>query len=458
MQRRTRTPVLVAIPLTLALTLTACGGGDSSAEPTADGGGGTTTELSYWLWDSLQLPAYQACADAFTEANPGITVNITQYGWDDYWTTLTTNFVSGSAPDVFTNHVLRFPEYSAQGQILDIADRVEAHGIDLGQYQHGLADLWVGQDGERYGLPKDWDTIALFYNTALVEEAGYTEQDLWDLEWNPTDGGSYEALLAHLTIDENGVRGDEDGFDKDNVEVYGLGLATAGAGFGQTENSLYTLSNNGWYYLNENPWGTEYYYSDSRYTETIAWWRSLIEKGYMPTLEIATSSDGVMDPFGAGKYAIVTEGDWNANAYNDLTGVDVAFAPTPIGPSGERASMFNGLADSIWSGTSHPDEAWAWVSYLGSTECQDVVADHAVVFPAITASSEKAAAKFEEKGMDMSAFTVHVEDGTTYLPPITEHWSEVLAILEPTMDAIMSFQSEVDALESANAQVNALFE
>jgi multiple sugar transport system substrate-binding protein len=70
----------------LSLALTACGGGG----PESGGGGGgegeaidTSTasgEVSYWLWDANQLPAYQACADKFTAANPNVTVKITQYG------------------------------------------------------------------------------------------------------------------------------------------------------------------------------------------------------------------------------------------------------------------------------------------------------------------------------------------------------------------------------------------
>ncbi|SPL91410.1 N-Acetyl-D-glucosamine ABC transport system, permease protein 2 [[Actinomadura] parvosata subsp. kistnae] len=48
--------------------------------------------------DTAQQPQYQACADAFHKANPQYTVKITQYGWDDYWNTLTTAFVSGTAP------------------------------------------------------------------------------------------------------------------------------------------------------------------------------------------------------------------------------------------------------------------------------------------------------------------------------------------------------------------------
>ncbi len=79
--------------------------------------------------------------------------------------------------------------------------------------------------------------------------------------------------------------------------------------------------------------------------------------------------------------------------YTGYKGIDVGIAPpTPQGPpEGKRASMFNGLADSVWAGTKKKDAAIKWVEYLGSAACQDVVASKAVVFPAITTSSEKAA-------------------------------------------------------------------
>jgi multiple sugar transport system substrate-binding protein len=53
------------------------------------------TEINYWLWDTNQQPSYQACADAFEKKNPDIKVKITQTGWFDYWTSLSTAFVSG---------------------------------------------------------------------------------------------------------------------------------------------------------------------------------------------------------------------------------------------------------------------------------------------------------------------------------------------------------------------------
>ena len=41
--------------------------------------------------------------------------------------------------------------------------------LRLDHYQEGLADLWNGQDGKRYGLPKDFDTVAIFYNKKLAD-------------------------------------------------------------------------------------------------------------------------------------------------------------------------------------------------------------------------------------------------------------------------------------------------
>ena len=92
-------------------------------------------------------------------------------------------------------------------------------------YQPGLADLWSRKDGKQYGLPKDFDTVAIFYNTKMLEDAGVTPAQLQNLTWNPQDGGTYEKVIARLTVDKKGVRGDEPGLRQaKNVAVYGLGV------------------------------------------------------------------------------------------------------------------------------------------------------------------------------------------------------------------------------------------
>ncbi|PZG18532.1 ABC transporter substrate-binding protein [Nonomuraea aridisoli] len=432
------------------LLLSGCG-----ADP--EGGSGSAT-IDYWLWDAAQQPQYQQCADAFHKANPQYTVKITQYGWDDYWNTLTTAFVSGTAPDVFTSHLSRYPDLASQGQLLPITDLVTRDKVDLSAYQDGLADLWVTRDGQRYGLPKDFDTVAVIYNTDKLKEAGIKPEEMSELTWNPQDGGTYEKVIARLTVDRNGKRGDEPGFDKNHVATYGLGLNTSGAGFGQTEWSMYTMSN-GWQYADRNPWPSRFNYADPKFKETIKWLTSLIDKGYVPSMDIISSGVGQIDTYGAGKYAMVTEGSWNTKTYWALKGVKSALAPTPIGPTGKRASLFNGLADNISAGTDNPDAAWAWVKFLASPACQqDIVAKQAVIFPAIKSATVEAEKAFADTGIDVKPFTMHVKDGTTHLAPISDHWADITTIMTETMDSIFSFKSDINALDPANDKINALFQ
>ena len=63
-------------------------------------------------------------------------------------------------------------------------------------------------------------------------------------------------------------------------------------------------------------------------------------------------------------------------------GIETGLAPTPVGPSGKRSSMYNGLADSIWVGSKNKPAAAKWVEFLGSADCQNIVGEKAVVFPA----------------------------------------------------------------------------
>ena len=76
----------------LSLALTACGGGGAdSGGGGADAKGGAIDTSTATGDDQLlavgRQPAARlpACADEFHAKNPNITVKITQYGWDDYW-------------------------------------------------------------------------------------------------------------------------------------------------------------------------------------------------------------------------------------------------------------------------------------------------------------------------------------------------------------------------------------
>jgi len=137
-----------AVVSTLALAATAaCGGGGGQQS--------TNGVIQYWLWDSSQQPGYQKCADNFAAQNPGLSVNISQYGWNDYWSKLTSGFIAGTAPDVFTDHLSKFAQFVDLQVIRPLDDLPATADIQDSDYQEGLAELWKGQDGKRYGAPKD---------------------------------------------------------------------------------------------------------------------------------------------------------------------------------------------------------------------------------------------------------------------------------------------------------------
>jgi multiple sugar transport system substrate-binding protein len=412
--------------------------------------------VSYWLWDSNQLPAYQAVADAFHRENPDITVKITQLGWNDYWTKLTAGFIAGTAPDVFTDHLTKFPQYSDLDVLYKLDELDATKGIRDADYQSGLAELWKGKDGHRYGSPKDWDTIAMFYDRKAMAKADVSDADLADLEWNPDDGGSFERMLAHLTVDSKGRRGDERGFDKHDVAVYGISSnGSGGDGFGQTQWSPFTGSID-WFYTNENPWGDKFRYDEKVVQDTLAWYYRLAEKGYMAKYGVFSTTTGPDVQLGSGKCALSFNGSWMIGTYLGMEDLDIAVAPTPVGPVGHRASMFNGLGDSITKQAKDPEAAAKWVAYLGSDAAQTIVGKAGIVFPARPAGTEAAVASFRKRGLDVSAFTRQVEEKTTFLFPVTRNPADVQALLQPAFDDVYANGKSITTLTGINEQVNTL--
>ncbi|MFD5142465.1 ABC transporter substrate-binding protein [Streptomyces sp. NPDC058401] len=447
MNLRIRTALVV---VALAGSMTAC-----SADSTSDGGGNVT--LNYALWDDRQLPAYQECADAFTKANPTIKVEISQTAWGEYWTNLTTGLASGTAPDVFTDHVGFYPKFVQSDQLLDLQPYVDKDKIDLGQYQKGLADLWA-KDGKRYGLPKDWDTMALVYNADFLKKAGVDPASLASLDWNPKDGGSFEKLIAKLTVDTKGRNGLDPAFDKTSVAVYGYQPDyDSGGAPGQSSFGNFAAST-GFTFTDKNPFGTKFNYGDPKLAATIDWMASLAGKGYAPKLD-KSSTIGTDAVLNGGKAALGITGSWNLNTYLGPTAQQkFAFAQLPTGPAG-RKSMINGLSDAIYAGTKHPEQAWQWVKFLGSTDCQDLVAEKAVVFPAISTSSTKALAAHKAAGRDASPFTNQAAaTNELFNWPVTNHGDEITAAVKDAVFSVyLGETSGSAALSGLQKQVDGFF-
>lgn len=433
--------------------LGACSQGTSVGGSTASASADGAKAITYSLWDPHQLPAYQKCADAFS-AESGVKVTIKQQGWDDYWTSLTTDFVSGTAPDVITNHVAYYPELAANKQLLDLTPYIEKDKVDLSMYTGDLKALWK-KDDKQYGIPQDWDTIALVYNTTMLEAAGMKADDLKALTWNPTDGGTFGELIQKLTVDANGKHGNEAGFDKTKVTTYGWGLEKGGGVVGQTQWSWMALSN-GFTYLDKNPFGTKYQLDDPKLSAALSWWQKQIEAGYVMPLEQAGQL-GLEPMMEQGKAALITDGSWRIGTWASSKAQKFAFAPLPKGPEGQK-TIINGLAPSITATSKNPDAAWSWVKFLTSDKCQSIIASEAVVFPSIPAQSQAAAKVHKDKGIDVSAFLDITKDKSSLAYyPITDKANEINAAAQAVIDDIEQGKADpTKALPELNTSINAL--
>src|SRR5262249_24738107 len=217
----------------------------------------------------------------------------------------------------------KYPQF-AQSQVIE---PVNTRAQDMSQYLPGLAKLWRTPSGKQYGFPKDWDTVALVVNENMLAKAGLTMQQIGGASWNPTDGGTFQRAVAHLTVDTKGRRGDQPGFDPKNVAVYGIGFDSGGLTYGQTTWAGFAASL-GFQLLNKNPWGTHYNYDDPRFAQTFTWWRNMIRAGYMPSLEQARTL-GQSAAFQSGKAALAIDGDWTIGTYSATKRLHVGYPPQP---------------------------------------------------------------------------------------------------------------------------------
>lgn len=178
--------------LTAAASVAACSSGGSGSS--GGGSGNTKVTLSYALWDPLQVPAMKEIVTAFEKQHPNITVNIQDTPYADYFTKLQTAASGGDAPDVFWMNGPNFRLYASNGQLLPLTG---LPGVNWSNYPSTLDGAYSYQ-GVHYGVPKDLDTIALWYNKSLFNAAHVAYPTA---NWTWAD---FDAAAAKLT---NGAKG-----------------------------------------------------------------------------------------------------------------------------------------------------------------------------------------------------------------------------------------------------------
>jgi multiple sugar transport system substrate-binding protein len=163
-RRRTLLRSLAAVPL--AAGIAGCSGTSGPAF-VPDGG---RARIGYGMWDKDQVPAMQEIIDEFRREHPDVDVEIQLTPFATYWPRLQTAIVGGGAPDVFWMNAPNIAMYARYGTLLPLSDRLRRDGVSLADHPQNLVELYQ-YSGEQFGVPKDFDTISLFYNRELFDRA-----------------------------------------------------------------------------------------------------------------------------------------------------------------------------------------------------------------------------------------------------------------------------------------------
>src|SRR5690606_19944129 len=221
--RRRRRTLGTAAAAAAAVVLASCSPGADDADDggSASEGGGTT--VTFRLWDERAAPAYEESFDAFNAQQPDIRVEVEVVPWADYWERLPLDLSSGEMADIFWTNTSNFGRYADSGDLIDIS---EALGTDHDEWEASVAELYE-RDGSLWGVPQLWDSIALYYNADLVEQAGVDPESL---RWQPPQAGGQDAgpedtlldAARALTTDEQGRHPGQRGFDRGSTQVFGF--------------------------------------------------------------------------------------------------------------------------------------------------------------------------------------------------------------------------------------------
>lgn len=402
----------LAAMVAAALALTAAGCGDDAP---AGGDSGPVT-LSYAVWDANQVPVMEELAAAFTKEHPTVTVKVQMTPWADYWTKLRAAVTGGAAPDVFWMNGPNIQLYADNGVIMPLSDRIGDAKLDMGAYPKALVDLYTFE-GKVYGLPKDFDTIGVWYNKELFDAAKVAyPKDGWT--W-----ADFRAAAAKLTDPAKGVY------------AVGAGLSSA------QEYYYNTIYQAGGQVI--SPDGKTSGYDQPATIEGLRFWTDLIKAKQSPDLKTMTDTQP-LQLFESGKLAMYWGGSWNVSEFskNEYTKSRVDAAPLPVGV--KKATIIHGLANVVSAKTAHPEQAWEFVKYLGSQPAAEILGRKGPI-PAYTGTQTAWAEA--NKQFDVKVFL----DAVAYAVPYpvsrnTAAWNEA-----ETKHLTQAYSGEVDVDTAAKA-------
>lgn len=353
----------LALGLTAAVaasSLAGCGGSSSSGG--SSGGGDPKAALTVAIWDNGQQKGLQEICDAFTEST-GIEAKVQVIEWNSYWTLLEAGASGGDMPDVFWMHSNEAVKYMSNNILLDITDQVAASTVlEMDKFPQDLKEMYQWE-GKTYALPKDMDTIAIWYNKTLFDEAGIPYPDgswTWD---------EFYEIAQKLT--------------KDDGSQYGF-CANPSNEQDTWMNIVYTM---GGCVLNDQGMSG---FDDPKTIAAMEFVDKMVHTVMPPASTMSETGTDVL--FGSGKVAMISQGSWMVAGFKDneyiAENADVARLPKDPA-TGRSVSLYNGLGWAASANTKNPEGAYKLIEWFATKDMQEKQAELGVTMAAYEGVSDK---------------------------------------------------------------------
>lgn len=370
-------------------------------QKTAETASGDVVNLTMGIWDVNQKQGMDKMMMAFMEKNPNIKVEVQVTPWDECWTKMEAAATGGVLPDVFWMHTNEFAKYAGGGMLMPLNDIITEE--NLSYFSEGLVSLATYSDGKLYGVPKDFDTIALLYNKDLFDKAGISyPDDTWTWE-NMLEAAKKITDPASKTYGFLAPLEDQVGYLPWIYQAGGSVLQDKTSGINSPE-AIKGLQ----------------FYTDLILKEKVS-----------PTLA-ELSDTHFMSIFQSGRAGMCLVGSWQMSAYASNEDIKGKFDLAVLPQDKQRATIINGLSFAGNANTSHKAEMEILLTFLASEEAQAIQAESGAAISAYKGTSEKWLGTFPEYNtkvfLEMEEYAVPVPTSNT-----KSKWNEVVTEMIKSM-------------------------
>ena len=317
--------------------------------------------VSGWVSSPVESEIMQTLVDLYNSqfAPPGVEA-VYEPIPADYPTKIQTMLAARKAPDVFYWDIFMAEPLMRKGALLPLDDLMAAAGVDPAEFVNTcIGALTYG--GKIYGIPKDSNKLALFYNKRSFDIAGAPY---------PTDDWTWEDLLAAAEAIQ--AKADE---IRKAVPNFQAALCMAP----DVARWLPFVFQNGGSFFNADR--TAVVINSPEAVEALEFYTGFeLEHGVaVRPSEIGAGWQG--EAFGKENAAMVMEGGWMVPFLtSNFPDVEFGAVELPAGPAGKGNLLFT-VAYVIPAYEKHPAEAFDVLKFLTSPLAQMYVLSRGFALP-----------------------------------------------------------------------------